>query len=136
MATVEGLDEAIQEELDPADVEADIEADDISNQTLRDAKECFAFQLWTLQLQDAEDAANAALALATTPIVPAATATPGPSASALPKLDLPIFKGDILHWSSFWEVVESRVDSKSYGGATKLVSKVRVSPGRLDWHKA
>jgi hypothetical protein len=45
MATVEGLDEAIQEELDPADVEADIEADDISNQTLRDAKECFAFQL-------------------------------------------------------------------------------------------
>jgi hypothetical protein len=49
---------------------------------------------------------------------------------------LPIFKGDILHWSSFWEVVESRVDSKSYGGATKLVSKVRVSPGRLDWHKA
>ncbi|EFX65465.1 hypothetical protein DAPPUDRAFT_264621 [Daphnia pulex] len=41
MATVEGLDKAIQEELDPADVEIEIEADDISNQTLRDAKDCF-----------------------------------------------------------------------------------------------
>ncbi len=125
MATIEDIDAAIQGELDPEDVEAEIEAADISNQTLRDAKDGFTFQLRTLQ--DAEDAANAALALATAPIVPATAATPGPSASVLPKLDLPTFKGDILQWSSFWDVFESEVDSKSYGGATKfnfLISKL------------
>jgi hypothetical protein len=83
------------------------------------------FQLKTLQ--DAEAAANANLALATAPVVPAAPATPGPSASMLPKLDLPTFKGDIFQWSSFWDVFESEVNSKGYGGATKfnfLISKL------------
>jgi len=125
IATIEEIDAAIQEELDPDYVAAEMDAADINNQTFRDAKDGFTFQL--RMLQDAEDAANAALALATAPIVPATTATPGPSASALPKFDLPIFKGDILHWSSFWDVFESEVDSKSYGGATKfnfLISKL------------
>ncbi len=125
MATIEVLDEAILEELEPEDVAAEMNAADIHKQTLRDNKDGFTFQLRTLQ--DAEDAANATLALATAPIGPATIATPGPSASVLPKLDLPIFKWDILDWSSFWDVFESGVDSKSYGGYTKfnfLISKL------------
>lgn len=31
-----------------------------------------------------------------------------------------VFKGDILLWSSFWDVFDSEVDAKSKGGATKL----------------
>ncbi|XP_046657044.1 uncharacterized protein LOC124350050 [Daphnia pulicaria] len=126
IATIANIDNAIQDELDPEDVQAEIEAADTNNQTYRDARAGFTFQLKTLQ--DEEAAANAILALATAPVVPAAAAaTPGPSASMLPKLDLPSFKGDILQWSSFWDVFESEVDSKSYGGATKfnfLISKL------------
>jgi hypothetical protein len=126
IATRANIDNAIQDELDPEDVQAEIEAADTNNQTYRDARAGFTFQLKTLQ--DEEAAANAILALATAPVVPAAAAaTPGPSASMLPKLDLPSFKGDILQWSSFWDVFESEVDSKSYGGATKfnfLISKL------------
>ncbi|EFX70010.1 hypothetical protein DAPPUDRAFT_113063 [Daphnia pulex] len=79
ITTIEDIDKAIQEELEPEDVEAEIEAADTHNQTLRDARDGFTFQLKTLQ--DAEDAANATLALATAPVVPAAPATPGPSAN-------------------------------------------------------
>jgi CxxC motif-containing protein len=45
----------------------------------------------------------------------------------LPKLDLPVFKGDILDCSNFWDVFESWVDYKSYGGYTNfnfLISKL------------
>jgi hypothetical protein len=106
MATnIEGLDEAIPEELEPEDVAAEMDAADIHNKTLHGNKEGFTFQLRTLQ--DVEDAANAALALTTAPIGPATISTPDPSASVLPKLDLPVFKGDILDWSNFWDVFES-----------------------------
>ncbi|EFX67741.1 hypothetical protein DAPPUDRAFT_261131 [Daphnia pulex] len=124
LSAIEGYDAAIFNEIDDEDLQAEMDATDAINQTIRDASDNFMFQLKTLQ--DAEDAANAALALATAPVVTVA-ATPGPSASVLPKLDLPSFQGDILHWSSFWDVFESEVDSKSYGGATKfnfLISKL------------
>ncbi|EFX72317.1 hypothetical protein DAPPUDRAFT_254614 [Daphnia pulex] len=114
MATIADIDRAIQDELDPEDVQTEIEAADTHNQTYR-------------RLYISTENANANLAQATAPVVPAAPSTPGPSASMLPKLDLPTFKGDILQWSSFCDVFESEVDSKSYGGATKfnfLISKL------------
>jgi hypothetical protein len=90
MATIANIDNAIQDELDPEDVQAEIEAADTNNQPYRDARAGFTFQLKTLQ--DEEAAANPILALVTAPVVPAAAAaTPGPSASMLPKLDLPTF---------------------------------------------
>ncbi|EFX68716.1 hypothetical protein DAPPUDRAFT_329843 [Daphnia pulex] len=79
MATIANIDNAIQDELDPEDVQAEIEAADTNNQTYRDARAGFTFQLKTLQ--DEEAAANAILALTTAPVVPAAAATPGPSAT-------------------------------------------------------
>ncbi|KZS03359.1 Uncharacterized protein APZ42_033939 [Daphnia magna] len=88
--TIKGLDTAIFDETDAADLVTEIDAADNNNRTLHDAKEGFDFQLRTLQ--DAEDAVNAANA----PAPPANATAPVPSDSALPKLDLPIFKGDIL----------------------------------------
>lgn len=92
ITTIKGLDTAIFDETDAADLVTEIDAADNNNRTLHDAKEGFDFQLRTLQ--DAEDAVNAANA----PAPPANAAAPVPSDSALPKLDLPIFKGEILLW--------------------------------------
>jgi hypothetical protein len=43
MATIADIDKAIQDELDPEDVQAEIEAADTHNQTYRDAKDGFTF---------------------------------------------------------------------------------------------
>ena len=48
----------------------------------------------------------------------------GPDASGvrLPKLDVPTFDGDILHWSTFWEQFVTSVDSRKHlSKAEKLV---------------
>ena len=48
----------------------------------------------------------------------------GPDASGvrLPKLDVPTFDGDILHWSTFWEQFVTSVDSRKHlSNAEKLV---------------
>ena len=58
----------------------------------------------------------------------------GPDASGvrLPKLDVPTFDGDILHWSTFWEQFVTSVDShKHLSKAEKLVylqHAVRMDP--------
>ena len=35
------------------------------------------------------------------------------SKAKLPKLDLPVFKGDITEWTTFWDMYESAVHSNS-----------------------
>ena len=63
---------------------------DQTNQVIRDARDNFEFRLTTLQ--DAENAANPALAIPAVPLaVPGLPVLPLPSASALPKLELPVF---------------------------------------------
>ncbi|EFX65344.1 hypothetical protein DAPPUDRAFT_333259 [Daphnia pulex] len=78
LTAIEGYDAAIFNEIDDDDLQAEMDDTDASNQTIRDASDNFMFQLKTLQ--DAEDAANATLALATAPVVTVA-ATPGSSAT-------------------------------------------------------
>ncbi|XP_057379622.1 uncharacterized protein LOC130701716 [Daphnia carinata] len=121
IAAIETLDNAIFTQTDPSDLEEEMDGADNTNQILRDARDNFEFQLAAFQSE--EDAATAALA----PQLPLVPVAPTPSASALPKFDLPVFKGDILLWSSFWDVFEAEVDAKSYSGATKfnfLISKL------------
>lgn len=121
--TIETLDTAIFTETNATDLVAEMDAADNNNQTIRDAINNFEFQL--KDLQNIEDTELAALV----PPLPAraAVTTTTPSASALSKFDLPIFRGDILLWSSIWDVFEAEVDAKGYSGATKfnfLVSKL------------
>jgi len=123
ITVIEGFDNSILDELDAADLATEMETADTNNQTLRDARVGFDFQLQTLR--EAEAAANATLAPA--PAHPPIHIAPGPSASVFPKFDLPSLKGDILLWPSFWDVFEAEVDAKSFSGATKfnsLVSKL------------
>lgn len=88
-AMIEGFETNIFEESKVAGLQVVIDNADQHNQVVRDAIDNFMFQMNTLQA--AEDTANAALVLP----VPA-PGTTAPSASALPKLEQPIFKGDIL----------------------------------------
>ncbi|KAI9558424.1 hypothetical protein GHT06_015206 [Daphnia sinensis] len=125
LVTIEVLDTAIFTETDTTELEAEMDAADTNNQSIRDAIDNFEFQL--KDLQNIEDAELAALAPPLPAAAAAAVITTTPSASALPKLDLPVFKGDVLLWSSFWDVFEAEVDAKGYSGATKfnfLVSKL------------
>ena len=51
-----------------------------------------------------------------------ATATPSDKTSKLPKLDVPMFDGDVLYWHSFWEQFETSVrNHTSLTKAEKLV---------------
>ncbi len=51
--------------------------------------------------------------ISTSPAASPPTVTPEPHAVKLPKIDVPMFDGELLHWQTFWEQFSISVDKRS-----------------------
>ena len=61
------------------------------------------------------------------PAVTPPTVTPEPHAVKLPKIDVPMFDGELLHWQTFWEQFTISVDKHSDISNTEKLVYLRYS---------
>lgn len=119
--TLNELDQQILLVTDEANLQAEVEATDVTNGAIEDARALAQFRINTLK-RDHEETNPAPYP---TPALPN-----GPSrATSRPKIALPRFNGDILQWQPFWQAFDAEIESDN---SLANINKFNYLVGQLD----